>query len=158
MKILLIEDSRFLRVAIETLLVKAGHEGIAVADGREALPAARSSLPAFVRLDMMLPGLDGTCVLEELKQDASTSHIPAIVLSGSSQKNEPRLRKAGAAAYMEKSSFGLEKNPDALVQAVARALGSSGAIQSAIGEHNAPSAHAGVNQSEHRVGCSRMAA
>jgi CheY-like chemotaxis protein len=118
MNILLIEDSRFLRAAIERSLVRAGHEVTSIADGREALVAVRRSHPALILLDMMLPGLDGTCVLKELKQDASTSQIPVIVLTGLSQKNEARLRKAGAAAYIEKSSLALEKNPDALAQAV----------------------------------------
>jgi CheY-like chemotaxis protein len=155
MKILLIEDSRALHVAIERLMFRAGHEVIGVADGRETLTDARSSLPALVLRDKMLPGLDGTCVLKELKQRASTSHIPAILLTGLSQKNKTRLRKAGAGACFEKSSLGLEKNPGALVQALARVRGTSGAVQSAIGKHHASSANAGLGQSEHRVGCSR---
>jgi CheY-like chemotaxis protein len=130
MKILLIEDSRFLRAAIERSLVKAGHEVTGMADGREALQAARSTNPAIILLDMMLPGLDGPGVLQALKQDASTSHIPVIVLTGLSQKNEAKLIKAGAAAYIEKSSLDLEKHPDAMVQAVARILGIPNTAQS----------------------------
>jgi CheY-like chemotaxis protein len=48
---------------------------------------------------MMLLGLDGTGVLKALKQDASTAQIPVIVLTGLSQKNEAKLKNAGAAAY-----------------------------------------------------------
>jgi len=123
MKILLIEDSRFLRITIEKSLVMAGHEVTGVADGREGLLVARGSRPALILLDMMLPGLEGTSVLKELKQDASTSGIPVIVLTGLSQKNETKLRKAGAAGYIEKSSLELGKNADALVQAIASVLG-----------------------------------
>ena len=123
MKILLIEDSRFLRMAIEKSLATAGHDVIGVADGREGLLAAHSSGPALILLDMMLPGLDGTSVLKELKQDTSTSHIPVIVLTGLSQVNETRLRKAGAAAYIERSSLDFGKNADALVQAIASVIG-----------------------------------
>jgi CheY-like chemotaxis protein len=153
MKILLIEDSRFLRAAIEKLLVKAGHEVIGIADGREALPAARSSLPALVLLDMMLPGLDGTCVLKELKQDGVTSHIPIIVMTGLSQKNEAKLRKAGAAGFIEKSSLDLEKNPDGLLQAIASLLDIQGKAPCTPGEWSASNVDAGSDQTEDRVGC-----
>ena len=125
MKILVIEDSRFLRATIERTLAKAGHEVTSAADGREALLAARHNLPALILLDMMLPGIEGTCVLKELKKDASTSRIPVIVLTGLSKTNETKLKKAGAAAYIEKSSLDLGKNANVLVQTVASILGSS---------------------------------
>jgi CheY-like chemotaxis protein len=125
-----------------------------IADGREALRAARSGLPALILLDMMLPGMEGTCVMKELKQDASTSHIPIIVLTGLSQKNETKLRKAGAAAYIEKSSLDLEKNPDALVQALAGILDPSSGFQDAIGQQSTPTADSRADNTEDRAGCS----
>jgi len=158
MKILLVEDSRFLRAAFERSLVKAGHEVVGIADGREALRAARTGLPALILLDMMLPGLEGTCVLKELKQDASTSHIPVIVLTGLSQKNEAKLRKAGAAAYIEKSSLYLENNPDALVHAIASFLGTSRGVQGAIEQQSVSNADSGADKTEDRAGCSGGAA
>ena len=154
MKILLIEDSRFLRAAIEKSLARVGHEVTGIADGREALLVARTSLPALILLDMMLPGLEGTCVLKELKQDISTSHIPVIVLTGLSQRNEARLRTAGAADFIEKSSLDLAKNADVLVQAVTRVLSASVELQGSPSERRAPSAHAAANKSEDPVGCS----
>ncbi len=158
MKILLVEDSRFLRAAIERSLVKAGHEVTSTADGREALLAARSNPPGLILLDMMLPGLEGTCVLKELKQDASTSHIPVIVLTGLSQKNETKLKKAGAAGYIEKSSLDLEKNPEALVQAVASVLGTSFEVRGVPEQRNDSNTDAGADKTADRVGCSGGAA
>ena len=123
MKILLIEDSRFLRSVIEKTLGRAGYEVTGVADGQEGLRVARASAPNLILLDMMLPGLDGTSVLKELKKEASTARIPVIVLTGLSQVNETKLRKAGAAAYFEKSSLNLEKNGDALLRAIESCVG-----------------------------------
>lgn len=123
MKILLIEDSRFLRIAIERILTKAGHFVIGVEDGREGLQAARTHLPVLILLDMMLPGMEGTGVLKKLKQDPSTAQIPVIVLTGLSQKNEEKLKDAGAAAYIQKSSIDLEQNANALVEIVESVLG-----------------------------------
>lgn len=128
MKILLIEDSRFLRVAIERIMSKAGHSVTGVADGCEGLDEARTSPPALILLDMMLPGLDGTGVLKALKQDPSTAQIPVIVLTGLSQRNEAKLKDAGAAAYIEKSSLNLEQNADALIQSVESVLKRSVAV------------------------------
>jgi DNA-binding response OmpR family regulator len=132
MKILLIEDSRFLRIAIERILTRAGHSVTGVADGRDGLHAALTSPPALILLDMMLPGLDGTGVLKALKLDASTAQIPVIVLSGLSQKNEAKLKNAGAAAYIEKSALGLEQNADALIQSVESVLRRSIAVSGSI--------------------------
>jgi CheY-like chemotaxis protein len=152
MKILLVEDSRFLRIAIEKALAKAGHEVTGIADGREALLAARSSLPAIILLDMMLPGLEGTCVLKELKQDASTSHIPVIVLTGLSQKNETKLKKAGAAAYIEKSSLNLAQNAEALIQVIVSVLGTLREVPSTPEQQSRSCADAETNGAEARAG------
>jgi twitching motility two-component system response regulator PilH len=122
MKILVIEDSRFLRIAIERVLTKAGHSVASAADGREGLEAAQASLPELILLDMMLPGLEGTGVLKALKADPSTQLIPVIVLTGLAQRNEEKLKDAGAAAYIEKSSLNFEQNAEALVRSVEKVL------------------------------------
>jgi CheY-like chemotaxis protein len=131
MRILVIEDSRFLRIAIERTLTKAGHSVIGVEDGHEGLQAARTNLPALILLDMMLPGMEGTAVLKELKNDASTAHIPVIVLTGLSQKNAQKLKDAGAAAYIEKSSIDFVQNANALLEIVGSVLGCEKAASAA---------------------------
>ena len=150
MKILVVEDSRFLRVAIERTLGKAGHEVTSTADGREALLAARHSLPALILLDMMLPGLEGTCVLKELKHDASTSHIPVVVLTGLSKSNETKLKKAGAAAYIEKSSIDFSTNANLLVQTIASVTGVGEALVTP--EQPKPTAEEVIATPEARLG------
>ncbi|MGB6499775.1 MAG: response regulator [Thermoplasmata archaeon] len=122
MKILLIEDSRFLRGLLERALTRAGYEVMAEADGSKGVEEARRVVPSLILLDMMLPGLDGLSVLKALKEDAATAAIPVVVLSGLSQRNDTMLKKAGAAAYVEKSALGLDKNPDLLLRIVASAL------------------------------------
>lgn len=128
MKVLLIEDSHFLRIAIERVLAKAGHSVTGVADGREGLHVARTSPPTVILLDMMLPGLDGIGVLKALKQDASTAQIPVIVLTALSQKNEAKLQNAGASGYIEKSSLDLVRNAEALIQTIENVLNRSTAM------------------------------
>ena len=118
MTILVIEDSRFLRIAIERCLLKAEHRVIAVGDGQEGLRQAQDLHPDVIVLDMMLPTMDGTSVLSQLKQNVITKSIPVIILSGLSQKNEKKLKMSGAAAYFEKNNLKLEEDGNALVQAI----------------------------------------
>lgn len=88
------------------------------------------NLPELILLDMMLPGIDGTAVLKALKLGPPTARIPVIVLTGLSQKNEGRLKSAGAAAYVEKSSLNLGQNGDALIDAVERLIGKPAVVLS----------------------------
>jgi CheY-like chemotaxis protein len=122
MKILLIDDSRFQRLANERALAKAGYEVVSSKDGEEGLRLARENNPALILLDMMLPKVSGLDVLRALKSDALTQKIPVVVLTSLSQKNQEKLIDEGAAAYIEKSDRLLENDSAALIEAVAKAL------------------------------------
>ena len=122
MAILVIEDSRLLRRATERSLVKAGYDVVAVGDGENGLRVARETTPDLLLLDMILPILSGTCLLQQVKQDLCTKHIPVIVLSGLSPKNEAKLAKQGAAGYLEKSAELLRNDSAPLLHAVERVL------------------------------------
>jgi DNA-binding response OmpR family regulator len=126
MAILLIEDNRLLRRAIELALVKAGYEVIGIGDGEEGLRVAREKTLDLILLDMMLPTLSGLCVLQRLKQDKRTQAVPVIVLSGLSLKNEAKLVKEGAAGYLEKSDALFKNNSALLLQAIERVLADAG--------------------------------
>lgn len=123
MTILVMEDSRLIRIAIERILSRAGHHVIAVGDGKAGVRQAQEKRPDAILLDMMLPSLDGLGVLRQLKQCPTTKRIPVIVLSGLSQKNEPKLKAAGAAAYFEKSNLTLDGEGKALIQAIHQVVG-----------------------------------
>ncbi len=122
MKILLIEDSKFQRIANERALVKAGYSVIQAGDGEEGLRVARKDIPDLILLDMMLPKVSGLDVLRALKADVLVKHIPVIVLSGLGQGNETKLLKEGAAAFVTKSEKSLENNSSALIQTVESVL------------------------------------
>jgi CheY-like chemotaxis protein len=121
-KVLLVEDSRLLRITRERGLVKAGYEVIGAADGEQALRVVHHRMPDLILLDMILPKMEGLHVLRFLKQDPVTTHIPVIVLSGLSQRNEQKLVEAGAAAYWQKSESILDNDLAGLVLAVETVL------------------------------------
>jgi CheY-like chemotaxis protein len=118
MKVLLVEDSKFVRVATERALSKAGYEVICAADGEEGLRLAREHSPALVLLDIMLPKISGPDVLKALKGDPATAGIAVMVLTSLSQKNAQALAKDGAAGFFEKSDLMLGRGPSSLVAAV----------------------------------------
>jgi CheY-like chemotaxis protein len=118
--ILLVEDSKFLRVATERILTRAGYQVICAGDGDEALTLAGSRLPDLIVLDMLLPKLSGPEVLRSLKKNDLTAHIPVVVLSSLSQNNGPKLMQEGADAFIEKGS--LLADPGRLLAAVMAAL------------------------------------
>jgi CheY-like chemotaxis protein len=117
-KILLVEDSKFLRLATERALARAGYEMSSACDGDEALLMAPMKLPDLILLDMLLPKMSGLDVLKELKKNPVTKAIPVVVITGMAQKNEERLRQDGAAGFLEKSSLELDKGSDRLLTAV----------------------------------------
>jgi CheY-like chemotaxis protein len=121
-KVLRVEDCRFLRMATEHSSSKAGYLVSTAADGEEALQVAKEKLPDIILLDMMLPKISGPNVLKALKENPATMHIPVIVLTSLSQKNEEKLIREGAAAYFEKSALALDQNSDLLATTVERVL------------------------------------
>jgi len=118
-KILLVEDSKFLRLANERALTRGGYEVISAVDGDEALVMAREGMPDLILLDMLLPKMSGLDVLRALKQNPGTRAIPVVVLTGMSQKNAARLEADGAFGFLEKAELELEKGTGRLLAAVA---------------------------------------
>ena len=88
MRILIVDDSKFLRKAVSTLLKSRGYSVCEAADGETAVTIAGQERPDVILLDMILPKLSGTDVLRRLRQDASTALIPVIMLTGIGKDQE----------------------------------------------------------------------
>jgi CheY-like chemotaxis protein len=114
-KILLVEDSKFLRLATERALARAGYDVSSASDGDEALRLALEKQPDLILLDMLLPKMSGPDVLKALKKEPATKAIPVVVMTGMSQKNAARLEQDGAAGFLEKSALELEKGSEKLL-------------------------------------------
>jgi CheY-like chemotaxis protein len=121
-KILLVEDSKFLRLATERALTRAGYDVSTVGDGEHALQLAREKQPDLILLDMLLPRMTGPDVLKALKKDPATAHIAVVVVTGLSQKNAARLQHDGAFAFLEKSELALDQGSETLLSALSDIL------------------------------------
>jgi two-component system, cell cycle response regulator DivK len=120
--VLLVEDGKMLQIALERSLTKAGFTVVVAQDGEEGLRIACQTVPDLILLDMLLPKLGGQEVLQALKGDPVTAHIPVIILSSLSQQNEEKLKKAGAAAYFEKTKLIEDTNSRKLHDAISTAV------------------------------------
>lgn len=121
-KILLVEDSKFLRLATERALARAGYDVSAASDGEQALELAREKMPDVVLLDMLLPKMTGPDVLKALKTDPATARIAVVAFTGLSPKNAIRLQQDGACAFLEKAELGLDKGCETLLANLAEIL------------------------------------
>jgi CheY-like chemotaxis protein len=83
-KVLLIDDSRFLRTALEKSLSGDGFEVRVARDGEEGLRLAQQGEVDLIVLDLFQPKMIGQEIIKRLKENATTAGIPLLVLSGTS--------------------------------------------------------------------------
>ena len=118
MKILLVEDSKFLRLAMGRALSRGGYEMTFAGDGDEALLMASEKQPDLILLDMMLPKMSGLDVLKALKKDPETAAIPVVILTGLSPANAERLQRDGALGFLAKADLALDQGAEPLLAAL----------------------------------------
>ncbi|MDC0710259.1 ATP-binding protein [Stigmatella sp. ncwal1] len=101
-RILLAEDNADMRAYVQKLL--GAHWTVeAVADGWDALKAARERRPDLILSDVMMPGLGGFGLLRELRADPRTATVPVILLSArAGEEASAEGLQAGADDYLVK--------------------------------------------------------
>jgi two-component system, OmpR family, KDP operon response regulator KdpE len=105
-KILVVDDEPQIRRALRTSLQAHGYEVRTASNGTEAIEAAAESAPDLVFLDLGLPDLDGTQVIERVR---SFSDVPVIVVSvRDSHSDKVEALDAGADDYVTKP-FAMEE-------------------------------------------------
>ncbi|MDQ6689567.1 MAG: response regulator, partial [Gemmatimonadota bacterium] len=98
--VLVIEnDQNFAKVLLDMARDK-GYKGVVELDGDAGLRAAREFRPDAITLDIDMPGMDGFEVLDRLKRDPETRHVPVHIISGVEEKREGL--QAGAIAFLSK--------------------------------------------------------
>jgi CheY-like chemotaxis protein len=79
------------------------------AGGSEALQEVRKAPPSVVLLDVMMPGVDGWHVAEQLAEDGETREIPVVFLSArAAPEDRLRAQELGAVGYVVKPFDPLE--------------------------------------------------
>ena len=85
---LVIDDEETVRDLMRRFLGREGFEVVTARDGAEGLALARELRPMLITLDVLMPGLDGWSVLENLKADPALADIPVVMLTILDDKNK----------------------------------------------------------------------
>ena len=79
--ILVIDDEKDLIELVRYNLEKEGFDVIAATDGQSGLEVVKKHRPDLVVLDLMMPGLDGLQVCQQLRSDPRSGRVPVIMLT-----------------------------------------------------------------------------
>jgi len=108
-KVLLVDDSNTVLLMEKMILSKEPIELIVARDGLEGIEKAKSEQPDVILLDVIMPRLDGLSACAILRSDATTAHIPIIMVTtrGEESNIETAFRN-GCTDYVTKPINGLE--------------------------------------------------
>ena len=111
-RVLVIDDEAPIRLLCRVNLEAEGMEVLEAADGPSGLEKARAETPDVVLLDVMMPGLDGWRVAEELLDDRRTSAIPIVFLTARAElRDRARGIDLGGVDYVTKPFNPVELAP-----------------------------------------------
>jgi CheY-like chemotaxis protein len=120
-RILIVDDEPGIVNLVTSLLVGKGYEVASAGDGESALQQIARVKPDLVLLDVMLPGMDGSAVAEELERRPWTADLPVVFLTSlvAGDETERTEHRIGGRLFLSKP-FTLAD----LVRVVETALGS----------------------------------
>ena len=102
-RILVVDDEADIVALVAYHLVKAGYRVSTASNGADALRVAQQDHPALIVLDLMLPGMSGLELLEEIRASDSTRDVAVLLLTA--RREEPDRIKglsSGADDYLTK--------------------------------------------------------
>lgn len=102
-RILIVDDSPSQLLGIQRIVEKLGHESLTAEDGAAGVEVAKRELPDMVLMDVVMPNLNGFQATRTLSREATTRHIPVILVTTKDQDTDRMwgLRQ-GAKAYLTK--------------------------------------------------------
>jgi len=81
-KILIVDDSKTIRMQVRDLLPKGNFEILEARDGVEGLDVISRELPSLVLLDFFMPRMNGWEVVQHIQSDPKLKIIPVVMMSG----------------------------------------------------------------------------
>jgi DNA-binding response OmpR family regulator len=116
-KILVVDDDRDIRIAMEMALKDLGPEVNSVGDGNQAVRQIEENEPDLVVLDMMLPKRSGFLVLERIKRDRTPGEKPFVIMVTGNLGNRHKIyaERLGVDKYITKP-FRMNKLLEAITE------------------------------------------
>lgn len=98
--ILVVEDDPVFARILADMVRRKGYRVLVAMDGESGLQLAARHVPTGILLDVMLPGMDGWTVIERLKENPATRHVPVHFISAVDEAS--RGRDLGAVGFLTK--------------------------------------------------------
>ena len=103
-RVLVVDDHKPNRLKLALAVKTLGHQAESVGSGEECLEALRAEAFDMVLLDIVMPGMDGFQVLEQIKGDSALRDIPVIVISALDEMEDAvRAIELGAEDFLTKN-------------------------------------------------------
>ncbi len=102
-KVLIIDDSPTEVHIFSKMLEKAGYQVVVAMDGKEGIAKAKEEMPDLILMDVIMPGLNGFQATRKIHRNASTKHIPNIMVTTKDQDTDREWgMRQGAMDYLVK--------------------------------------------------------
>ncbi len=92
-KILVIDDSRVIRVRVREMLPPGNFEVLEAKDGLEGINLIRQELPSLIMLDFLLPKMSGWEVFQQIQQNPELRKIPLVLMSGRKEEVVEKIQE-----------------------------------------------------------------
>src|SRR3954470_12873211 len=102
-RILIVDDSQSQLLGLKRIVEKLGHEVISAEDGAEGVAVAKREIPDLILMDVVMPNLNGFQATRAITREATTKHIPVILVTTKDQDTDRVWgMRQGARAYLTK--------------------------------------------------------
>ena len=102
-RILIVDDSPTQLIGIQRIVEKLGHQTLTAEDGAAGVALAKAELPDLILMDVVMPNLNGFQATRSITRDATTGHIPVLLVTTKDQETDKVWgMRQGARAYITK--------------------------------------------------------
>jgi len=102
-RILIVDDSPSQLMGMKRIVEKLGHEALTAEDGAAGVEMAKKERPDLILMDVVMPNLNGFQATRAISKEATTSHIPIVLVTTKDQETDKVWgMRQGAKAYITK--------------------------------------------------------
>ena len=121
-KVLVVDDDALQLEVLEYRLNQLGFDVIKLTEGQTVIQTAKNLRPDLILLDIQLPDSDGLDLCQRLSDQASTSEIPVIILSGCDRNDVVRAARSSGSRFFLRKPY----DPNALQLIIEHTINESG--------------------------------
>jgi DNA-binding response OmpR family regulator len=120
-KILVIDDSKVIRMRVKDMLPDGNFEVIEAKDGLEGLSLIKAETPNLIMLDFLLPKMSGWEVYQEIQKQHNLKTIPLVLMSGRKEEVTDKLNEPFEYFSFVEKPFDQKQLVDAIKDAMVKA-------------------------------------